>query len=101
MLGTLLIMSAAATVSADWTLVLVHSNDLWFQLDEIEGDDTVCYKPLPPVVALRNVPLQQDTFKAGKLYYFFLFYPTYTKRAFFLFIEYCIVYYFIIFVCTT
>lgn len=37
-----------SSTAADWKLVLTHSNDLWFQLDEVHSNDQPCFKPLPP-----------------------------------------------------
>ena len=40
-----------ADAAGEWNLVIAHSNDLWYQLDEIQGDDKPCYSDLPPVTS--------------------------------------------------
>lgn len=58
---TIVLMMAASSQSADWTLVVAHSNDLWFQLDEVQSNDKPCYKPLPPPTEATTVTTTEAT----------------------------------------
>lgn len=52
----LMMLQAPLRSTADWILVVTHSNDLWYQLDEIQGDNSPCYVDLPPLTTQPITP---------------------------------------------